>query len=187
MTDGWRGTTKRDGNRARGQLVLVAAVVVAVALVPMLVAYLQLGYHADVTTRTDGQSATTDARQYVRVAVDNASTATAGGFEWSAHDAAATRLTSVLDPDLRRLETARVEQGIAADVRRNQTAAESWTAEHCPRGPNRQFGPCDSGGGVVLQARAGEATVLAVVVDLHVTTPRTETNETLVVGLPGVE
>ncbi len=42
MNDAWPAMTRR------GQLVLVAATVVAVALVPILVASLQLGYHDDV-------------------------------------------------------------------------------------------------------------------------------------------
>ena len=47
--DGRAGGTRRDADGSgRGQLVLVAAVALAVALVPLVLAYLQLGYHDDI-------------------------------------------------------------------------------------------------------------------------------------------
>ena len=53
----------------RGQLVLVAAAVVAVGLVPVLLAYLQLGYHPDTAPEPDVSGETADAIQDARDAL----------------------------------------------------------------------------------------------------------------------
>jgi hypothetical protein len=83
------------------------------------------------------------------------------------------------------LEGSRVAEGIAYEVRVNDSAAAAWTAEHCPSGPDRQFGDCEAIDGIVVQERAGETTVLAVAVDLTVTTRDGVSAVTVVVPVVG--
>nr|WP_224447652.1 hypothetical protein [Haloprofundus salilacus] len=52
----------------------------------------------------------------------------------------------------------------------NATAGTQWAETNCPRGPNREFGPCESVGDIVVQERAGDAVVVAVSLDVRVTT-----------------
>ena len=67
----------------------------------------------------------------------------------------------------------------------NASAASDWAATNCPGGPGRQFGPCEVDRGVVVQERAGRTHVLAVALDVTVTTERGTYAVTLVV--PAVE
>jgi folate-binding Fe-S cluster repair protein YgfZ len=85
-----------------------------------------------------------------------------------------------------RVTTARLEARGAARERTyrvayNRTVAERVACEDCPRGEDRAFGPCEAAGGLVLQERAGETTVVAVAVDLRVRSPRASTDATIVV------
>ena len=63
----------------------------------------------------------------------------------------------------------------------NASAATDWAATNCPGGSGRRFGPCEADRGVVVQERAGRTHVLAVAVDVTVTTERGTYAVTLVV------
>lgn len=52
---------------------------------------------------------------------------------------------------------------------------------NCPVGPARQFGPCETDRGVVIQERVGETHVLVVVFDVTITTERGYIEATVVV------
>ncbi|WP_224447668.1 DUF7261 family protein [Haloprofundus salilacus] len=60
---------------------------------------------------------------------------------------------------------ARIPTGVPAG--QATTAGTQWAETNCPRGPNREFGPCESFGGVVVQERAGDAVVVAVSLDVR--------------------
>lgn len=171
----------RDGRPGRGQLVLLSAAVLAIALVPVLFAYLQLGYHADVTASTDYDSPDRNAKRVLERAVHEASTGIPGNHSWTDRQDAVDRVRSRLDPRLATLATARIEAGTAVRTTYNQSAADTWATTHCPDGPDRQFGTCEARRGVVVQDRVGETHVLAVALDVTITTERGTRRLTLVV------
>lgn len=166
---------------SRGQLVLATAAVVAVALAPVLLAYLQLGYHADTTAAAEFEDPTANADRVLTQAVHEASGGVPSNYSWGRRDDAARTIRGRLRPRVDRLETARVESGTQLRVRYNDTAAASWAGKNCPGGDGRQFGPCRAVDGVVVQNRVGETTPLAVAFDVTVVRERGTTTVTLVV------
>lgn len=167
----------------RGQLVLVAAAVVAVGLAPILLAYLQLGYHPDVATEPDvsGDAAV----EYLDRSVHEAAAATAGEYAWSDRGAMAAAVRNDVDEDLETLETARLAESVTYLVSYNDTAAESWMADACDKGDGRRFGGCTVDRKVAMQNRTGEAVLLAVAFDVRVVGPDGETELTVVVDVNG--
>lgn len=163
----------------RAQLVLLGAAVVAVALAPVVVSYLQLGYHADVRAGGEFQDPAGDGVGLLDRAV-HAAAADARGLPWERRRAVADAVRGDLEPRLAALEGSRVADGVAYRVRYNGSAARSRAAR-CPSGPGRTFGPCEVHGGVVVQERAGETTVIAVAFDLTVEHRRGTTHLTVVV------
>jgi len=149
----------------RGQLVLVAAAVAALALVPVVAAYLQFGY-APAVADVDGDHGAHVARSLDRLVDDAAEEAT--GTDWENREAAVGRMRDVLAPQVRTLERARLGRGVAVNVTENATLAGTVG---CPSGDGRAFGACETVGGVVVQERAGETVVVAAAFDVRVTTP----------------
>ena len=172
--------TDRCGGPDRAQFVLAAAAVVAVALAPAVLAYLQLGYHPDVAANDDYDAPLADAERLLSRSVHAAGT-NATGADWTNRSAAADRVRELLDPRLRTLEGSRVAEGVGYTVEYNESAASAWAGEHCPGREGRQFGSCDSDDGVVVQERANETTVVAVAFDVSATTKRGAYDATLVV------
>lgn len=165
----------------RGQLVLVTAAVLAAALAPVVLAYLQLGYHADVDAGSDFEKPTADANRVLSRAVHEAADGVAANHKWGERRRAAATVRSRLQPQLETLEASQVESGTHIRIRYNETAARDWSRANCPRGEGRRFGSCLTDGSVVLQNRVGEATPLAVAFDLTITRERGTTELTLVV------
>lgn len=151
---------------ARGQLVLVAATAIAVALVPVLVASLQFGAHPDVAASADVTHPHENAVRVLERAVDEA-VADTERDPWTRRQRVVDAVRTRLRDPIATLEVSRVSAGVAYDVSYN----ESVPVERCPSGPNRQFGDCDAIDGVVVQERAGETHVLAVAFDVSVTGP----------------
>lgn len=172
-----------DG-RERGQLVLAAAAVVALALAPVVLAYLQLGFHPDVVASTDYDSHGADARRFLERSVHEAG-ANATGRAWGEREAAVDAMRDELAPRLTTLNASRVAEGVAYAVRYNHSAASSWASGSCPGGRGRAFGLCRADRGVIVQERAGETTVLAAAFDVTVTTPRGHRDLTFVVRVVG--
>lgn len=171
----------RDG---RGQFVLLAGVVVALALVAMLTAYLQLGYHAGVASAS-GDRPVTDGQRYLERATSEAITPVRGQYGWDQRAAAVQTVRDRLAPRLDRLERSRVEQGMVTRASVNESAAAAWADANCPGGDGRAFGSCRSDRGVVVQERADRTTVLAVAFDLSVTTSHGTTRLSTVVTVAG--
>ena len=167
--------------RQRAQLVLAAAAVVAVALAPVVVAYLQLGYHADVAASQEYDAPDRNAERVLTRAVHDATADVPGEYAWENRELAVDAVRSRLEPRLDALRSSRVESGTVYQVAYNQSAAEAWRRANCPSGPNRQFGPCEARQGVVVQERAGETHVLAVAFDVRVTAEDAETRLTVVI------
>lgn len=160
----------RHAGADRGQLVVLAAALAALALLPVVFAYLQLGAHPDVAARTEPGHETDRVVRALARAVGNASRAVAGD-DWTNRTATRSAFDRTLRPDRREIETARLDRGVSVRVRRNATVAASWADASCPGGPNRQFGDCVARDGVVLQERAGEAYVVAVALEVRVVGP----------------
>jgi len=167
--------------RDRGQLVLVAAAALAVALAPVVLAYLQLGYHADVTASADHDDPAANADRYLERAVHEAAADVQAEHAWTARADAVRAVRSRLDSKRARLSAARIEAGTAYRTAYNDSAARDWASDHCPGGPDRQFGDCAVRRGVVVQERGGRTHVLAVALDVTVTTERGRTTRTVLV------
>lgn len=171
MSDGGSAATpSRRGRRDRGQLVLVAAGVIAIALLPVIVAYTQLGYAGIATTEPAATTPDEDALGALERAAFSASTDRQGSVPWGQRASVTTTVAGQFDARAASVETGRIERGRVHEVERNQTAAAAWAAAACPGGPARQFGACEAESGVVVQERLGETHVVAVVVDLRTVT-----------------
>lgn len=170
-------TSKIDGGR--GQLVLVAAAVLALAIIPLGFAYLQLGAHADVRAQQAASSPGSETVRLLERAVHEAA-GEAAGQPWAGRTGAATRVNRSLRVAIDDIEAAQVDRGIAAEIRQNGSAAASWAVANCPSGRGRAFGGCETRGGLVLQERAGETHLLAVAFDVTVVSERGETELTVV-------
>lgn len=171
--------------RDRAQLVLAAAAIVAVALAPVVLAYLQLGYHADVEASTKFDDPAADAVRALERITHEATVGIPANYSWHDRDNAVGAVRGRLAPRLRALEAARVTEGTAIEIQYNATAADEWTASNCPTGPGRQFGACAARDGVVVQDRTGETHPLAVAYDVTVVTDRGRTRLTVVVRAVG--
>ncbi|EMA11485.1 hypothetical protein SAMN05443574_103187 [Haloarcula vallismortis] len=170
----------------RGQLVLVAATVVAVALVPILFASLQLGYHDDVRATADyHDDPSVDALRVLERAVATESASIPSQYAWAENDSAVATVRTGLGPRLDRLQTSRIEDGVHYNITYNETAAQQWEDANCPSGPARQFGDCATDRGVVVQNRVDRTHVLAVGFDVTTTTERGATTVTVVLEPSG--
>ena len=168
--------------RDRGQLVVLAAAAIAIALVPMTLAYLQLGYHADVqTSTTDGDDTLPTVERTLGRTLDSASADVPAGYSWSARSAAVTTLRDRLRPTLQSLRSSSLDAGKTVQITYNDTRAHAWASANCPVGPNRDFGPCRADRGVVVQERVDRTHVLAVAFDTTVTAPEQTVQATVIV------
>lgn len=153
----------------RGQLVLSAAAIIVVALVAVLFAYAQLGYHPDLqeshAPEWDATHATLD-----RV-VHDAVTESAGDYTWDRRHEIGDVVRNAIRDRIATLESKNLESGVLRTVEFDPERAETVATEACPSGPGRRFGECAAIGGVVLQERAGDAVVLAVGFDVDVVGP----------------
>jgi hypothetical protein len=168
----------------RGQLVLVAAAMLALALIPLGFAYLQLGYHADIQAATAESSPGSETLRLLERAVHEAGDE-AVGQPWAGRAGTAARVNSALAADIDAIEAAQVERGVATEVRQNATEAAEWTTANCPEGSGRLFGDCETRGGLVLQERGNETHLLAVAFDVQIVSERGETTLTVVIRTVG--
>jgi len=170
----------------RGQLVLVAAVLVAVALAPVVLASLQLGYHGDVRATAAYDDPTADTVRVLDRTVTRESADVPRRYAWADRDAAVTDLRGDLAPVRSRLGSAEIERGTVTEITYNTTAARAWQRGNCPDGPDREFGDCVTDRAVVVQERVDRTHVLAVGFDVTTTSQRGETRVTVVLrGLGG--
>jgi len=171
--------------RERGQLVLLAAAALAVALVPMTVAHLQLGYQADADAAVVDSQPLAETERVLSRAVDEAVRTVPAEYNWSERDAATTTVRDRLSSTLAALNRSRLNEGTVSSVSVARTRASEWSDTNCPRRPDRQFGECFADDGVVVQERLGDTHVLAVAFEITLTTPRGEWRTVSVVRSPG--
>lgn len=165
----------------RGQLVLIAALALVVALVPLVFAYLQLGYHGDV--RSAQSVDTAQVERTLDRSLHDAVSRTDGQYSWSRRGEAVAAVRTDLDDTVADVERSALSDGVVYDVSYNQTRAARWASRQCPAGPARQFGPCEAVQGVVVQERLGRTHVLAVAVDVRATAETTETRRRFVLAV----
>jgi hypothetical protein len=151
-------------------MVLLAALVLVVALIPITVAYLQLGYTGDPHTSLSSDTEQETQRLLERT-VQNVTSDIPATYRWSERRTAVERVRERLEPTVGVLEQSRLADGITQRLTYNQSRADNWAGEQCLRGPDRQFGSCMAIDGIVVQQRAGRTHVLAVAVDLSTTAP----------------
>lgn len=165
---------------SRGQLVLVAAVAVAVAFVPMLAAYVQLGHHPDVRSGVDHADALADADGHLQRSVRAATAATDGAYTNGSEAVVAARARDRLATGLRRLDDAGARRGIVYDVAFNHTAAVRFVETSCPGGEMREFEPCVATDGIVTQSRTNQTVVVAAAFDVSARSARGRASATYV-------
>lgn len=153
----------------RGQLVLLASATLAIALVPLALAYLQLGYHEDVGAAGLDATPIHDGEQLLDRALQDAVVATPVTYAWSNRTAAVTTIRDRLSPALSSLNGSSIERGMVYSVTYNLSRATSWASSRCPGGSDRQFGTCRADRGVVVQERAGRTHVIAAAFDVRIT------------------
>ncbi|GGJ11831.1 hypothetical protein GCM10008995_22170 [Halobellus salinus] len=158
----------------RGQIVLVAAAVVAVALLSMTLAYAQLGYDAD---RTGAGTVEVASVAEIDRSLTGSLRATARAVRrgddhaWRDRRAVAERVVGSLDTDADRLERAHAEESRSLTVELDDAAATQWARDRCPGGDGREFGPCRVIDGVVVQERADETAVVAAAFRIRILSP----------------
>lgn len=169
----------RTGIDERGQFVLLAGVVVALALLAMLTAYVQLGYHDDVSGGSVDRPVE-NGQRFLERATHRSARELRGEYDWRQRGPAVTAVRDRLRPELATLERSRLGDGVVYGTAYNQTVAAQWARANCPSGSARQFGPCEADRGVVVQERDDRTLVRAVAYDLTVTTDESETRLTIV-------
>jgi hypothetical protein len=163
---------ERLRDRNRGQLVLVAALALVVALVPLVFAYLQLGYQDDF--RSEQSVDTAQVERTLDRSLHAAVASTDGQYSWSRRGAAVTAVRTQLNGTIADLERSQLSEAIVYKVSYNTTRADRWARQNCPSGPNRRFGSCEADRGIVVQQRQGQTQILAVAVDVRATAETTE-------------
>ena len=170
----------RAGGDNRGQVVLIAAIALAVALVPLVLAYLQLGYSADVRPGTATGPGAETTRTLDR-GLQNATADIPAAYDWSERERAAATVRDRLNETLVAIERSRLADGTAIVVTYNESHTAAWLTANCPGGPDRQFGACRAVNGIAVQERRGQTHVLGAAFDVTVTTPKTDLQFTTVV------
>jgi len=143
----------------RGQLVVLAAAVVAVALLPVLAAYAQLGYQPAADAGPGDPLG--DTRRALERALPAATDGVPATYAWPERVNATAAVREALAPVLAGLRDGG-PPGVARSVELNQTVARRVSRRACPGGPARQFEACLAFDGVVVQRRANRSHVVAV-------------------------
>lgn len=151
----------------RSQLVLVAAGVAAVGLLPIVVAYTQLGYGGVAGSDPAATTPTDDVLDALERAAFEASVDSQARSPWSDRERVASEVARLFDERAAAIESAGVDRERAHAIERNASRAAAVASEACPGGPDREFGPCEAIQGVVVQERGGETHVVAISVDVR--------------------
>lgn len=184
MIPSWPGGREPTGAGDRGQIVLVAAAVVAVAFLSMTLAYAQLGYDADRAGA--GRVAVASVSEIDRSLTGSLRAAarearrTDDARRWQDRRTVARRVAASLAADSDRLERAHAGESRSVVIELDDAAATQWARERCPDGPGRAFGPCRAIDGVVVQERADETAVVAAAFRIRVVSPAESTRATVV-------
>ena len=144
----------------------MAAAFVALALVPMALAYVQLGHDPGATAPETAD--TDELRTAVDAAADAAAANVSGRARWGDRTSAVAAADATFRAELARATSAYADRGVLVTVTADDDAADRWASERCPSGEMRRFGECEGRGGFVVQDRAGEVHVVGVAVTVRV-------------------
>ncbi len=168
----------------RGQIVLVAAAVVAVALLSMTLAYAQLGYDADRTGAGTAEVASvSELDRSLTGSLRAAAREVRRGNDppaWRDRRAVAERVGASLSADGDRLERVHAGEHRSLTIELADAPATRWARERCPGGRGRVFGPCRAIDGVVVQERADGTAVVAAAFRIRIVSPAESTTVTVV-------
>lgn len=168
----------------RGQVVLVAAAVVAVALLSMTIAYAQLGYDADRTgAGTVEVASVSEVDRRLTGALRGAAREVRhgeSGRTWRDRRAVADRVAASLAAAGDRLERVHAGESRSLAIELDDAAATRWARQRCPDGDGRDFGPCRAIDGVVVQERADGTAVVAAAFRIRIVSPAESTTVTVV-------
>lgn len=167
------------GRRRRAQFVLLAAAVVAVALVPVLGAYLQLGYAGDVRATGAYDRSLEAADRALERGLRRAARDVPRRYGWTSRHHARTAVQARFAETMGAVETTGVRETWSLALA--PEAARDWAVRQCPRGPDREFGRCVARDGLVVQNRSGRTHVLAAAVRVRVASARERTVAVLIV------
>ncbi|GAB7092497.1 hypothetical protein JCM18237_27680 [Halorubrum luteum] len=169
----------------RGQLVLVAAAAIALALFPIVLAYLQLGYAGDVATEPTGPAPGSELDRALERAV-YAAASDVDRREDGTPTAAASTFHRSIGGDIGRLQNARIEEGIAAQLSYTPDLAAEWVESgQWQTGVAAAFDEPTVHHGVVVQKRAGEYVVVAAAFDIVLIEPDRTVRRSVVIRVPG--
>lgn len=152
-----------------GQVVLLAAGLVAVVLVAMLLAYAQVDTPVGDASEPRATATPGEVAESLVAVTRNASRAV---DDRASGPAVARTVRGRVDGDTARMRTAWLDRGAAVSVEWNHTAARRWARHDCPGGRYLTVSDCLPRDGLVTQRRAGEWYVVAFALDVRVTTDR---------------
>ncbi len=144
----------------RGQFVLLAAVALAIALVPIALATVQFGYHADVRTSPTETDRLVGLEQSLSRATHEAAASVPAAHSWSERDGALQAVRAELSMSLQRLNRSRLARGTTVSITPARQAAKTWARSNCPTGRGQPFGACLAHQGLIIQNRANRTHVL---------------------------
>ncbi|WP_231858872.1 DUF7261 family protein [Haloquadratum walsbyi] len=186
----------RSSGDTRGQVVLVAATVVAIALLTMVFAYTQLGSisfdtadEASSRIDTGGTIVNPGSPVIALDTVHNQLTASvqAAVFDdrkkhnWNERQRVIERVRTDVTEDFHRIELYHIQEGRSLTLNFAASHAHERAHMQCPGGPNRMFGQCQSVNGIIIQSRAEEVTIVAIAVEVQVISPTETTNATFMI------
>lgn len=145
----------------RGQFVLLAAALFAVALVPVVTAYYGMGIVDDAGA--EGPTVADAAERTLEAALGRA-VREAPARNWSARNRTADRVRANVTEAFGPLENSTLAGNVSVAFAPGR--AERLAAERCPGGPTRRFGNCTASQGVLLQNRTGRTAVVGAAVRL---------------------
>lgn len=158
----------------RGQLVLLAAMTIVIVLLPMLTAVMQLGYHPDGPSRSVDPHPVQSTGAVLERAIAAAGDGLPTTHPWDERTDATSAVRASVRPTLAALNGSMAAQGITIEVHLNDSRAAAWASRNCPGGPGRDFGPCRTDSGIVLQNRLDRTHLVAVAVDILVVGPEAQ-------------
>lgn len=176
--------TANEANE-RAQLVLLAAAVIALALVPMVFAYMQMGYHGDIGTETESGDRLVDAERSLERAVRVASADIDGEYYWKNRDEAVDEFHASLAEDIQTIVELAHTDGIVIEIESEPAIVESRNETACPSGPRRSFESCETAGNVLVQERAGEVAIIGAAYEIRVTGPDSRAKSSVMVNAFG--
>lgn len=161
-------------NRSRGQLVLLTSGVVAVALVLIFMAYIQLGYAGD--QQVNQKQPGSDALEAVEMAAHQAKV----NVTHSNQENTTEQFIKDFDQKVDTIEQSKQDSSVIYRITRNNTAATTAVEKY-----NTQKSADLSTSNGVITREAKQDQIIGIGVDIHVTTPTSTSKTTTIIETKG--